>query len=79
MLRKTILVSSFIVALLFVEQLASASQVPQTVGVVRSSPVQNRDAYRQTIRQTPILQRPNRPGHFYGNAVRRRHRASYGR
>ncbi len=28
-------------------------------------------AYRQTIRQTPILERPSRPGHFYGNTVRR--------
>ncbi len=28
-------------------------------------------AYRQAIRQTPILERPNRPGHFYGNTVRR--------
>ncbi|MDO4571109.1 MAG: hypothetical protein Q4D38_12040 [Planctomycetia bacterium] len=28
---------------------------------------------RQEIRSMPILQRPNRPGHFYGNTVRRRH------
>ncbi len=28
-------------------------------------------AYRQAIRQTPILERPSRPGHFYGNTVRR--------
>jgi hypothetical protein len=27
--------------------------------------------YRQAIRQTPILERPSRPGHFYGNTVRR--------
>jgi len=26
---------------------------------------------RQQIRQLPILARPNRPGHFYGNTVRR--------
>ena len=26
---------------------------------------------RQAIRATPILQRPSRPGHVYGNAVRR--------
>lgn len=25
---------------------------------------------RETIRQTPLLERPNRPGHFYGNTVR---------
>jgi hypothetical protein len=28
---------------------------------------------RAEIRAMPILERPNRPGHFYGNAVRRRH------
>jgi len=33
-----------------------------------------RRAYtRQEIRSMNILDRPNRPGHFYGNAVRRRH------
>ena len=26
---------------------------------------------RRDIRQMPILERPSRPGHFYGNAVRR--------
>jgi hypothetical protein len=29
-----------------------------------------RSAERQAIRQMPILERPNRPGHFYGNTVR---------
>jgi hypothetical protein len=28
---------------------------------------------RAQIRQMPILERPSRPGHFYGNAVRRSH------
>jgi hypothetical protein len=26
---------------------------------------------RQAIRNAPLLERPNRPGHFYGNTVRR--------
>jgi hypothetical protein len=26
---------------------------------------------RREIRQMPILERPSRPGHFYGNSVRR--------
>jgi len=30
-----------------------------------------RGATRQAIRATPLLERPNRPGHFYGNTVRR--------
>lgn len=36
-------------------------------------------ARREAIRQMPILMRPNRPGHFYGNAVRRRHAMRTGR
>lgn len=28
---------------------------------------------REEIKSTPITQRPNRPLHFYGNTVRRRH------
>jgi len=27
---------------------------------------------RREIRQMPILERPSRPGHFYGNTVRRK-------
>ncbi|GAA5507175.1 hypothetical protein [Novipirellula caenicola] len=30
-------------------------------------------AYRQEIKSMPIEQRPYRPGHFYGNTVRRLH------
>ncbi|EMI42091.1 putative secreted protein [Rhodopirellula sp. SWK7] len=29
--------------------------------------------YREQIKSLPIEQRPNRPFHFYGNTVRRRH------
>lgn len=32
---------------------------------------------RQEIRSMPILERPNRPGHFYGNTVRRRAGTAY--
>ncbi len=32
----------------------------------------NANLSRRDIRQMPILERPSRPGHFYGNAVRRR-------
>jgi hypothetical protein len=28
---------------------------------------------RREIRQSPVLERPFRVGHFYGNAVRRNH------
>lgn len=33
---------------------------------------------RAAIRQMPITTRPNRPGHFYGNTVRRLHRVRGG-
>ena len=29
--------------------------------------------YRQQLEKTPIVNRPYRPFHFYGNTVRRRH------
>ena len=32
-----------------------------------------RSLTRDQIRSMPILERPNRFGHFYGNTVRRRH------
>ena len=39
-----------------------------------------RAASQQTIRRTPILSRPNRPGHFVGNSIRRSYsRRGYGR
>ena len=38
-----------------------------------SGPVIARGAERQAIKSTHILYRPYRPGHFYGNTVRRRH------
>jgi hypothetical protein len=38
-----------------------------------SYPIIATGAQREEIKSTPILNRPNRPGHFYGNTVRRRH------
>lgn len=35
-------------------------------------------AQREAIRQMPITSRPSRPGHFYGNTVRRLHRMRVG-
>lgn len=34
---------------------------------------------REQIRQLPIVERPYRPAHFYGNAVRRRYHRAMGR
>ena len=46
----------------------SAAQEPGWSGVVIA-----RGELREQIRSTPILERPYRPLHFYGNAVRRAH------
>lgn len=31
------------------------------------------NSFRAQIRSMPVVERPSRPGHFVGNAVRRRH------
>jgi hypothetical protein len=49
--------------------LASCAWSAETIRIPDDS--QQRAALRQTIRSTPLLERPNRPGHFYGNTVRR--------
>ncbi len=47
-------------------QKAQTPQIPQ-------NPYADHVLTRQEIRSMDILDRPNRPGHFYGNTVRRRH------
>ena len=47
---------------------ASSAQEPGWSNVIIA-----RGEMRQQIEATPILQRPYRPLHFYGNAVRRAH------
>ena len=46
---------------------AWGAETLRTTGETR----EERAAVRQAIRNTPLLERPNRPGHFYGNTVRR--------
>ncbi len=41
-----------------------------TAGATSRSSSGSSAAYRQSIRAMPILERPNRVGHFYGNTVR---------
>lgn len=43
---------------------ASASETNSSIGVVATS------KQREQLRATPIVNRPNRPLHFYGNTVR---------
>lgn len=39
----------------------------------------SRAEYRSHVRSMPLLERPNRPGHIYGNNVRRLHHFRHGR
>ena len=47
---------------------SAASEEPGWLGVVVA-----RGELKQWIDSTPIVDRPNRPFHFYGNAVRRQY------
>jgi len=60
-------------SLLTVAQPASAASTGSN-GRTMSSVMRSRAAYRQAIRRFPLLARPDRPGHFYGNTVRRIYR-----
>jgi hypothetical protein len=57
---------------------ASVSQAETAAPAARPN-VMERAVQRQEIRQTPLLERPNRPGHFYGNTVRRLRNLQFGR
>jgi hypothetical protein len=54
-----------------VVQASTVNQTPTTYSNPRVYPASNAYLTRQQIRQMPLLMRPNRPGHFYGNTVRR--------
>ncbi|HBO44688.1 MAG TPA: hypothetical protein DD670_12300 [Planctomycetaceae bacterium] len=53
-------------------QFSSAAEPARNPRAATSrTPVANASLTREQIRQMPLLERPNRPGHFYGNTVRR--------
>ncbi|NLE36987.1 MAG: hypothetical protein GX621_03085 [Pirellulaceae bacterium] len=53
-------------------QFTSAAETTRNPRAMNSAvPVSNATLTREQIRQMPLLERPNRPGHFYGNTVRR--------
>lgn len=58
-------------------QVKRAPQPPMPPQAQKAQTVQKtqnpRALTRKEIRSMDILDRPNRPGHFYGNTVRRRH------
>jgi hypothetical protein len=73
MLRRYLMICCVAAATLAIPSCASAVG-PRTVGPA-NAPLSSMSgaAQREAIRQMPLLMRPNRPGHFYGNTVRRMH------
>jgi hypothetical protein len=59
---------ALLIALLFGSGTAAVAGEPAWTGTVVK-----RGSERAKIRSIPIEQRPNRPLHFYGNTVRRKH------
>ena len=65
------LVICFVAAAMFVTSGCASAVGVQTRRLTSSSNLPSSgEARRETIRNMPLLQRPNRPGHFYGNTVR---------
>jgi len=48
------------------------------VGTMSNAFANSRQQYREAIRSMPLLERPNRFGHIYGNTVRRIYHRRYG-
>ncbi len=63
-----LMMSSLILVLISTSVATVAASEPKWQGNVIA-----RGAERSKIESTPILERPYRPLHFYGNTVRRRH------
>ncbi len=61
----------FFSRILIVAALATAAFMPSSADAASGET-------RQNIRSVPIVARPSRPGHFYGNTVRRVHQRRTG-
>jgi len=77
MVRRCLLTCIAVAALLVLPQTLSTANGQTHVSPATTTPagsiMRTQAAQREAIRQTPILERRNRPGHFYGNTVRRLH------
>jgi hypothetical protein len=51
----------------------ASAQAPASPVAAVAAPVTGALAVEAEVRAKPMLERPNRLGHFYGNTVRRRH------
>ena len=69
------LLAGAVLAVLFV--LPSSNAVAGSNDSTKTTVMIN-TSQREAIHQMPLLQRPDRPGHFYGNTVRRIYRRRHG-
>jgi hypothetical protein len=72
MVSRRLIAGSFIVCALVV---AGSPRPAEADPTDRVQPTQrlSQAAFREAIRRMPLIERPDRPGHFYGNTVRRIH------
>jgi len=64
-------IQSLCVTIVVLGTSAALADPTTVVASAGNGTIASRAELRREIRAMPILERPNRPGHFYGNAVRR--------
>jgi hypothetical protein len=74
MIRRYLVPLFLAVALFAVPSPSRSAEASTPTNVPQAGMYQSRAAHRQAIRRMPLMQRPNRPGHFIGNAMRGRGR-----
>lgn len=84
MKRSTCLISFCLFVLLAVPSWADSAGPNQSTGThdwpnAAHASYGNYVAANRNIKSIPLLQRPNRPGHFIGNSIRRAYRRRGGR
>ena len=74
MIRRYLVPLFLAVALFAVPGPSQSAKASGPTDVPEAGMYQSGAAYRRTIRLTPLMLRPNRPGHFIGNTLRGRGR-----
>jgi len=75
MIRRFLIASLFAIALLATTRIASGAQTQVVRGRYYPRGLQSYAQREAAIRQMPLLRRPDRPGHFVGNTIRRAYRS----
>ncbi|MEA1951714.1 MAG: hypothetical protein U9N87_10030 [Planctomycetota bacterium] len=78
MIRRYLTICFLFAAISFIPQLSDTAQARPGQYPMRYS-MQAQARRDATIRRMPLMQRPNRPGHFIGNTIRNSARRSRGR